>query len=70
MVRLIRMGRVREALLSTNFTDADIAAFAAGQELKMSVFEYAYRSREIQPLMGFSFDQDGNVTSRPERVVS
>lgn len=66
VVRLIRMGRVREALLSTNFTDADIAAFAAGQELKMSVFEYAYRSREIQPLMGFSFDQDGNVTSRPE----
>lgn len=41
VVRLIRMGRVREALLSTNFTDADIAAFAAGQELKMSVFEYA-----------------------------
>lgn len=65
VVRLIRMGHVRQALESTTFTDPSIGAYAAGSDLKMSAFEYAYRSREIQPLMGFTFDSGGNVVSRP-----
>lgn len=65
VVRLVRMGHVRQTLESTTFTDPVIGAYAAGADLKMSVFEYAYRSREIQPLMGFAFDSDGNVVSRP-----
>lgn len=66
VVRVIRMGRVRQALRETNFTDEDLAAYAVGPELKMSVFEYAYRNKDIQPLLGFAFDSDGNVTSRPQ----
>lgn len=65
VVRLVRMGHVRQALESTTFTDPAIGAYAAGADLKMSAFEYAYRSREIQPLMGFTFDSNGNVVTRP-----
>jgi hypothetical protein len=67
VVRVIRMGRVRQALRETKFTDDDLAAYAVGPELKMSVFEYAYRNKDIQPLLGFAFDAEGNVTSRPQK---
>lgn len=63
--RLVRMGRVREALHSTPFTDPDLATYATGRELKMSVFEYAYKDRAIRPLLGFESDADGNLVSRP-----
>ncbi|MCB2177815.1 MAG: hypothetical protein KQH57_18550 [Actinomycetales bacterium] len=66
VVRLARMGRVREALQRTTFTDPAIREYALGQDLKMSAFEYAYRDRQIRPLLGFEFDDEGNVTSRPE----
>lgn len=65
VVRLVRMGHVRQALEGTTFTDPAIGAYAAGSDLKMSAFEYAYRSREIQPLMGFTFDSNGNVGTQP-----
>lgn len=65
VVRLVRMGRVRQALRDTAFTDPELAAFAIGADLKMSAFEYAYRDRQIRPLLGFEFDDDGGVASRP-----
>lgn len=65
VVRLARMGRVREALLSTRFTDPEVERYATGPDLKMSAFEYAYRDRLIRPLLGFEFDDEGNVVSRP-----
>lgn len=63
--RLVRMGRVRQALHSTPFTDPDLAMYATGRELKMSAFEYAYKDRAIRPLMGFEFDADGNLVAQP-----
>jgi hypothetical protein len=65
VVRVARMGRVRQALKDTTFADPELAEYAVGTDLKMSVFEYAYRDRLIRPLLGFEFDDDGNVTSRP-----
>lgn len=66
VVRLVRMGRVRQALLTTKFTDSSIEAYAHGPELKMSVFEYAYRDKTIRPLLGFEFDDEGSVVSSPQ----
>lgn len=66
VVRLVRMGRVRQALQDTSFSDPDVAAYANGADLKMSAFEYAYRDRSIRPLLGFEFDEEGAVISRPE----
>ena len=63
--RLVRMGRVRQALHSTPFTDPDLATYATGRELKMSAFEYAYKDRTLRPLMGFEFDVDGNLVAQP-----
>jgi len=66
VVRLVRMGRVRQALRTTTYTDPTIEAYAHGADLKMSVFEYAYRDRAIRPLLGFDFDGDGSVVSQPQ----
>lgn len=66
VVRLVRMGRVRQALRATKFTDSSIEAYARGHELKMSVFEYAYRDKAIRPLLGFEFDDEGAVVSSPQ----
>ncbi|WP_156533083.1 hypothetical protein [Cellulosimicrobium sp. I38E] len=63
--RLVRMGRVRQALHSTPFTDPALASYATGRELKMSAFEYAYKDRALRPLMGFEFDGDGNLVAQP-----
>jgi len=65
VVRLVRMGRVRQTLKDTKFTESGLAAYANGADLKMSAFEYAYRDRSIRPLLGFEFDEDGNVIARP-----
>jgi hypothetical protein len=66
VVRLVRMGRVRQALKDTGFIDTTLVAYATGAELKMSAFEYAYRDRSIRPLLGFEFNDDGDVISRPQ----
>ncbi|MGL5867177.1 MAG: hypothetical protein ACRCYX_15140 [Dermatophilaceae bacterium] len=66
VVRLVKMGRVRQALKDTAFTDTGLAEYATGADLKMSAFEYAYRDRSIRPLLGFDFDDEGDVVSRPQ----
>lgn len=69
--RVARMGRVREALTSTTFTDPAVAAFAMSSKLKMTSFEYAYRQTAIQELIGLGFDQEAHLVSwatTPERL--
>lgn len=63
--RLVRMGRMRQLLHETQFTDPEIRDFADGDDLKMSAFEYAYKDRQIQLLTGIAFGPDGNLTDRP-----
>lgn len=65
VTRLVRMGRVRQSLRLTAYTDNALAAYAAGGDLKMSAFEYAYKDKRIRPLLGFEFDDEGNVVARP-----
>lgn len=65
VVRLVRMGRVRQALRETAYTDDAVAQYATSGALKMSAFEYAYRDKRIRPLLGFEFDDEGDVITRP-----
>lgn len=65
VVRLIRMGRVREMLKEINFDDPDLEEYAASDRLAMSSFEYAYRNSDIQSAIGIAFDDNGNLASRP-----
>ena len=64
-VRLIWMGRMRELLTMTKFRDRAIAEYSLSTALKMSSFEYAYRNSDIQSALGISFDDQGNLASRP-----
>lgn len=63
--RLVKMNNVREALRSVKFSSLDLKRFAVSNKLKMSTFEYVYTSREVRPLLGFEFDKNGEVVSRP-----
>ncbi|BCN51260.1 hypothetical protein RE9416_45610 [Prescottella equi] len=64
-VRLIRMGRMRELLMTTKFAEQAIGEYASSPRLKMSSFEYAYRNSDIQSAIGIAFDDQGNLVSRP-----
>ncbi|POH62330.1 hypothetical protein C3B61_15740 [Cryobacterium zongtaii] len=61
--RVVRMGRIREALRATKYTDESLARYARGSRLKMSSFEYAYRQTAIQDLIGLKFDGQAQVIS-------
>lgn len=63
--RLIRMGRMRQLLQTSRFSDPEVEEYANGFGLKMSVFEYAYKDPQIQKLMGLSFTRDGNIATAP-----
>ena len=56
--RLVRMGRMRELLERTEFQNPAVAEYSH-RDLKMSVFEYAYKDATFQKLMGLSFAADG-----------
>lgn len=64
VVRLIRMGHIREMLKGVAFSDPDLADYAASDRLAMSSFEYAYRNSEIQAAIGIKFDDNGNLAAR------
>ncbi|MCS3843521.1 hypothetical protein [Microbacterium sp. AK031] len=59
--RVVRMGRVRERLLTTTFSSAEVTSFVQGTKLAMSSFEYAYRNPQIQKLIGLEFDSEARV---------
>lgn len=61
--RVVRMGRVRQRLRATHFSNSLLADFIAGPKLTMSAFEYAYRNATIQDLIGLKFDDQARVTS-------
>ncbi len=65
VVRLVRMGRVREMLRGVPFSDRSLADFATGDQLAMSSFEYAYRNSEIQRVIGIAFDDAGQLATTP-----
>lgn len=69
VVRLIRMGRVREMLKDVAFDDPALKEYAASDRLAMSSFEYAYRNSEMQTAIGVAFDDNGNLTSRPSTAA-
>lgn len=64
VVRLIRMGRVREMLKSITFHDPGLAEYASSDRLPMSSFEYAYRNQDIQAEIGVAFDDSGHLVSK------
>lgn len=64
VVRLIRMGHIREMLKGVAFSDSDLADYAASDRLAMSSFEYAYRNPEIQAAIGVKFDDNGDLVAR------
>ncbi|ADB29505.1 hypothetical protein Kfla_0381 [Kribbella flavida DSM 17836] len=65
VVRLIRMGNVRQMLGEISFGDPALEEYAVSSKLPMSAFEYAYRNSAIQSAIGIAFDDEGNLTSRP-----
>lgn len=69
VVRLIRMGHVREMLKDVTFDDPALGEYAASDRLAMSSFEYAYRNSEIQAAIGIAFDDNGNLISRPSTTM-
>lgn len=61
--RVVRMGRVRQRLRATSFSNPRLTEYVAGPKLTMSAFEYAYRNSTIQQLIGLKFDDQARVVS-------
>jgi len=61
--RVVRMGRVRQRLRATHFSNSLLTDYIAGPKLTMSAFEYAYRNATIQNLIGLKFDDQARVAS-------
>lgn len=69
--RVVRMGRVRQRLRATAYSDPQLTEYIAGPKLTMSAFEYAYRNSTIQDLIGLAFDDQARVVtwaSTPEQL--
>ncbi|MCC4908935.1 hypothetical protein [Microbacterium sp. cx-59] len=69
--RVVRMGRVRQRLRATHYSNARLADYIAGPKLTMSAFEYAYRNTTIQGLIGLRFDDQARVVgwaSTPDEI--
>ncbi|GAB77004.1 hypothetical protein SAMN05421595_2139 [Austwickia chelonae] len=66
IVRVVKMGRVRQSLKEITYNDSTLLDYVSSTDLKMSAFEYAYRDRQIRPLLGFEFDSEGDITSCPQ----
>lgn len=73
VVRFMKMAVMRRFLTGVPFSDTDLRQYATGNELKMSVFEYAYSKDEIAVVIGVKFDKDGMLLPRslsPEKIGS
>ncbi|TQL48744.1 hypothetical protein FB562_1845 [Homoserinimonas aerilata] len=71
--RVVRMGRVRQQLRRTAFSNPQLSAYISGPKLTMSAFEYAYRNATIQELIGLKFDAQSRVVSwatTPEQLAA
>ncbi len=69
--RFIRMAVVRRFLTGVEFEDHTLRDYVSGSGLRMSAFEYAYRSKGIASAVGIVFAADGTLVpkaSPPERI--
>lgn len=72
VVRFVKMAVIRKFLVAAPFKDHSLHAYAASDNLHMSVFEYAYRNKEIAAAIGAEFGKDGKLvpeTSTPEEIA-
>ena len=69
--RFMKMASMRRFLDGVRFTDHSLHEYAVSNELKMSVFEYAYSKPGIAAAIGVRFTKDGlldPVTKKPEDI--
>lgn len=59
VVRFIKMAVMRRFLSGVKFSDRTLHDYVVGDDLAMSVFEYAYKKPAIAAAMGVSFNRDG-----------
>lgn len=59
VTRFMKMAVIRRFVAAAQFADQSLRDYAASDELKMSVFEYAYQIKEIASAIGVHFDKDG-----------
>lgn len=69
----MKMAVMRRFLSAAPFSDHTLRQYAASDDLAMSAFEYAYRSKEIASAIGVEFDKDGMLLPRastPEKIAT
>lgn len=72
VARFIQMAVMRRFLNAVRFKDPSLRGYVAGDELKMSSFEYAYKKADIAKLIGVEFDNNGlflPIGATPERTA-
>ncbi|GAA2012866.1 hypothetical protein [Microbacterium ulmi] len=73
VVRFMKMAFMRRYLAEVPFTDPSLRQYAASDDLRMSVFEYAYRNKDIALAIGAEFDKEGYLVPRsssPEQIAA
>lgn len=73
VVRFMKMAVMRKYLAAAPFADPSLHQYAASDDLRMSVFEYAYRNKDIALAIGAEFDRDGQLlpgSSSPEKIAA
>ena len=73
ITRFMKMAVMRRFLVAVPFSDHSLRQYAASDDLAMSVFEYAYRNKDIAGAIGAEFDKDGLLLPRiltPEKIAS
>ncbi|GAA3838554.1 MULTISPECIES: hypothetical protein [Actinomycetes] len=73
VARFMKMAVMRRFLAAAPFSDHTLRQYAASDDLAMSAFEYAYRSKDIAAAIGVEFDRDGMLlprSSTPEKIAS
>lgn len=71
--RFMKMAVMRRFLAAAPFIDRILQQDAASDDLAMSAFEYAYRSKDIAAAIEAEFDRDGMLlprSSTPEKIAS
>lgn len=72
VARFMKMAVMRRFLAAAPFSDQSLRQYAASDDLAMSAFEYAYRSKDIAAAIGVEFDRDGMLlprSSTPEKIA-
>lgn len=73
VTRFMKMAVMRRFLSGASFSDHSLRQYAAGEDLAMSAFEYAYRNKDIAIAIGAEFGGDGLLLPRhstPEKIAS